>query len=340
MIQELTQKLIAGERLATAEIQQAAEAMMSGEATPVQISAFLTGLAIRGETIEELAAFASVMRGHALPFKREPGIVLDTCGTGGDHSGTFNISTAAAFVAAAAGVRVAKHGNRSMTSKCGSADVLQELGINTDCEPEVMERSLDEVGICFLFAQKYHSSMKHVAPVRRELGFRTIFNLLGPLANPAAALHQLIGVFRKELVETHAEVLLRLGAKRAMVVHGEDGLDEITLCGKTYVAEVRDGKVMKITITPGLYGFKTATAEELKGGDAADNARIILEIFDGKPGAPSDIVALNAGAAIYIAEQADTIEEGIEKARQVIASGAAREKLVQFRAATNALCAK
>jgi anthranilate phosphoribosyltransferase len=338
MIASLTAKLVAGERLNPDELERAAEQIFAGGGSEIQVASFLTALAARGETIEELTAFATVMRRRSLVFKREPGIVLDTCGTGGDHSGTFNISTAAAFVAAAAGVRVAKHGNRSMTSKCGSADVLHELGIQTDCEPAVMERSLDEIGICFLFAQKYHQSMRNVAVVRRELGFRTIFNLLGPLANPASATHQLIGVFRKELVETHAEVLRRLGIARAMVVHGEDGLDEITICGKTHIAELVDGKIVQMTITPGLYGIAASPKNSLQGGDAAENARITMEILQGNPGPKSDVVILNAGAAIYIAEQAANMEEGIARAREILASGAALEKLNQLRALTNALC--
>ena len=208
MIKVYIQKLLSNEKLKESEVETIAREIMSGKVSPVQIGSFLTALHMRGETMEDIVAFARTMRAHATPFRRETGPVLDTCGTGGDHSGSFTISTAAALVAAGAGVRVAKHGNRSMTSKCGSADVLLELGVNLDCEPETMERALEEVGICFLYAQKYHTAMQHVMPVRRELGFRTIFNLLGPLSNPASASHQLIGVFRPELVEMHARVLV------------------------------------------------------------------------------------------------------------------------------------
>lgn len=333
---DLVQRLVGGspvEELA-ADFEAAAEEIMAGEATPVLISALLTALRFRGETPDVLTAFARQLRQRATPFRRPAGIALDTCGTGGDHSGTFNISTASAFVAAAAGVRVAKHGNRSMTSQCGSADVLQELGVRIDGPPEEMERALEEAGICFLFAQAFHPSMRHVAPVRRELGFRTIFNMLGPLANPAGAGHQLIGVFGRPQVTLLAEVLRRLGSERAMVVHGSDGLDEITTCGPTFVAEVTRGTVREYEITPQEFGITPCAPESLKGGDAAANARIISDLLGGREGPCADIVALNAGAAIYIAEAAASLGEGVERAREVLASGAALARLEALRTLT------
>jgi anthranilate phosphoribosyltransferase len=334
MITQATKKLVDGEALNASDVEETAREIMSGDATPVQMAAFLTAMQIRGETADYLAAFARVMRDKALPFQRPVGPVLDTCGTGGDQSGTFNISTCAALVAAGAGVKVAKHGNRSMTSKCGSADVLAELGVRVDCDVRVMERALAEAGICFLFAQHYHSSMRHVAPVRRELGFRTIYNLLGPLANPAGASHQLIGVFRRDLVETHARVLAKLGSERALVVHGDDGLDEITTTTTTWAAELRNGEIISHLIEPEDYGVRLAYPTALAGGEPKDNARIIEAVLGGEPGPCADVVVLNAGAAIYVAGLSESIQEGVEQARAAIASGAAREKLRQLQEIT------
>jgi len=325
-IQTLTRQLIANQPIDSmvAEISGAAEEMMTGAATPAQMASFLTALHMRGETPQVLAAFARVMREKSTPFTAPGGTVLDTCGTGGDHSGTFNISTTAAFIAAGAGVKVAKHGNRSMTSKCGSSDVLAELGIAIECDPAVMERALREVGICFLHAQCYHGSMKHVAPVRRELGFRTMFNLLGPLANPAGASHQLIGVFGRHEAHLVAQVLNLLGSEGAMVVHGSDGLDEITITGETFAYRVHNGLVEELLINPHLLGFDLAAPEDLLGGDAAENARIIQQILSGElPGPKTNIVLLNAGAAIHVAGLAPTLAGGIELARQSITEGAA-----------------
>lgn len=335
MIRIYIQKLISNEKLKESEVETVAREIMSGKVSPVQIASFLTALHMRGESLEDIVAFARIMRTNATPFRRETGPVLDTCGTGGDHSGSFNISTAAALVAAGAGVRVAKHGNRSMTSKCGSADVLIELGVNLDCEPETMERALEEVGICFLYAQKYHTTMQHVAPVRKELGFRTIFNLLGPLANPASASHQLIGVFRPELVEMHARVLAHLGTTHAMVVHGNDGLDEISTTSSTYVAEVIGSDVKTRVIAPQDFDIPPASPPDLVGGDAQTNARIIEDILSGIEGPCLDVVLLNAGAAIYVADEAESIRQGIGKARESIRSGSARRKLDQLRAVTH-----
>ena len=331
MLENALKKLMAGKPLSQEEIEQAANAMMEGDATPIKVASFLTALRIRGESPEDIHAFARVLRSRAVPFNREEGVVLDTCGTGGDHSGTFNISTAAAFIAAGAGVSVAKHGNRSMTSKCGSADVLAMLGVCTDCSTKVMERALREAGICFLFAQQYHHSMRHVAPVRRELGFRTIFNLLGPLANPARASHQLIGVFAPEIVDVYAQVLARLGSEHALVVHGSDGLDEITTTGKTFAAEIRHGAVKHFTIEPEDFGIAKATPEQIKGGEPEENAQIVRDILAGQPGPRADIAILNAGAAIFVADKAATIAEGVESARRSVASGAALRKLEQLK---------
>lgn len=325
-IQLLTNRLLENQCIdtMTTEMRGAANEMMSGEATPVQMAAFLTAVKARGETPAILAAFARVLREMATPFAAPEGTVLDTCGTGGDHSGTFNISTTAAFVAAGAGVKVAKHGNRSMTSKCGSSDVLAELGIYIESEPEEMERALNEAGICFLHAQRYHGSMRHVGPVRRELGFRTMFNMLGPLANPAGASHQLIGVFGRKEAHLVAQVLNLLHTEGALVVHGSDGLDEITLTGETYAYRVHGGMIEELLINPQLLGFDLAAREDLLGADAVANAGILEDIVSGKlTGPKADIVLLNAGAAIHVAGLADSLPQGIEKARESISSGAA-----------------
>ncbi|MGB9691620.1 MAG: anthranilate phosphoribosyltransferase [Candidatus Sumerlaeaceae bacterium] len=328
---ELTRHVIAGKHLGTQEAETAAHVILGGEASPIQIAAFLTALHARGETPEELVGFAKVLRALAEPFDAPNDMILDTCGTGGDHSGTFNISTAVAFVVAGAGVRVAKHGNRSVTSRCGSADVLQELGVNIDCSRAVMERALREVGICFLFAPAYHKAMRVVAEIRRELGFRTIFNMLGPLLNPARASHQLIGVFSQACVEMHAQALKQLGSKHALVVHGNDGLDEISTCDVTFAAELRGDKIEPMVLKPEDFGFARATHEQLKGGSAQENAADILAILGGHEGPKMDIVVLNAGAALYVAEKVNSIGAGIELAREAVRSGAALRKLEKLR---------
>lgn len=328
-LQQLTQIIVEGEPLENivGDIETAADEMMRGEPAPVQVAALLTALRTRGETPAVIAAFARVLRARALPFRRPDGILVDTCGTGGDYSGTFNISTAAAFVVAGAGVNVAKHGNRSMTSKCGSADVLQELGVNIECEPAVMEKALRETGICFLFAQCYHLSMRNVAAVRRELGFRTVFNMIGPLSNPAGASHQLLGVGTRRLAPVLADVLALLGTQKAMVVHGEDGLDEISTTAPTLVYHVSTGSVTEEQIFPERFGIKRASPGELKGGDVAENASILRSILDGEISPRTEIVALNAGAALSLTGKAASLEEGLELAWSSIRTGAARQKL-------------
>jgi anthranilate phosphoribosyltransferase len=312
--------------------------VLSGECTDAQIAALLVALHMKGETVEEIVGFAEAIRqaATALPVHRnstvdvsgtERDALVDTCGTGGDASGTFNISTATALVVAGTGVRVAKHGNRSVTSKCGSADVMEALGVNINLPPARVAACLDEVGIAFLFAPAIHSAMKYVQPARRELRLRTVFNLLGPLTNPAQASAQVVGVYAAELVEKLAEALSMLGARRAMVVHGHDGLDEITITSATRVAEVRDGKVRTYEVTPEEFGFRRASLEEISGGDAAGNAAIISEILDGKQSPRRDIVLLNASAALVAAGKANHLAEGVPLAADSIDSGAAAHKL-------------
>jgi len=305
--------------------------IMSGELTPVQIAGILTGLRVKKETVGEIAAAAQVMREFAATVPaRNSAHLVDTCGTGGDAAHTFNISTAAAFVAAAAGARVAKHGGRSVSSTSGSADVLEALGVNLDLTPGQVAASIDAIGIGFMFAPKFHGAMKHAAPARRELGVRTIFNILGPLTNPAGAPHQLLGVFHPDLVGILARVLQRLGSRHVMVVHGSDGMDEITLSGETLIGELKDGVVTEYAIHPREFGFETCSSEVLKVWDAAQAKDMLLGVLDDLPGPARDIVLYNAGAAIYVADRAATLGEGIELAREAIASGAARERLRQL----------
>ena len=307
--------------------------IMRGELTPVQIAGIITGLRVKKETVGEIAAAAQVMREFAakVPAQSSANLV-DTCGTGGDAAHTFNISTTAAFVAAAAGARVAKHGGRSVSSTSGSADVLEALGVNLDLTPEQVAESIDAIGIGFMFAPKFHGAMKHAAPVRRELGVRTIFNILGPLTNPAGAPHQVLGVFHPDLVGILVRVLQRLGSRHVMVVHGSDGMDEITLAGETMIGELKDGEVSEYMIHPREFGLETCSNEVLKVWDATQAKDMLLSVLDGLPGPARDIVLLNAGAAIYVADRADTLGEGIELAREAISSGAAREKLRQLMA--------
>jgi anthranilate phosphoribosyltransferase len=320
-------KLIKGESLSFDEARASLDGIAAGAWTSAQIAGFLVALRIKGETPDEIAGAAGAMRAHAVTVPVTRPNVIDTCGTGGDHSGTFNVSTAAAIVAAAAGAPVAKHGNRAISSRCGSANVLAELGVNIEQTPERVGASIDTVGIGFLYAPNLHPAMKHVGPTRAELGQRTIFNMLGPLMNPARARRQVIGVFDQNLTRVFADVLQRLGSQHVLVVAGTDGIDEISLCAPTKVAELKDGKVGEYILNPQDLGFSLATREDLQGGDIARTAEILREIFAGKKGPPRDIVVLNAGAALYVAGLAKSIKDGTALAAKAIDEGRAAEKL-------------
>ena len=302
--------------------------IMGGELTPVQIAGILVALRAKGETVTEIAAAAQVMRelSTKVPVMGTANLV-DTCGTGGDGAHTFNISTASAFVAAAAGVKVAKHGGRSVSSTCGSADVLEALGVNVNLTPEQVAQAVHEIGVGFMFAPNHHSAMKHAAPVRRELGVRTLFNLLGPMTNPAGAQNQVMGVFHRDLVPKLARVLQQLGSRHVLVVHAADGLDEISLGGDTYVAELREGDVSEYTLNPQQFGLDSCSSEKLAVHNIDEARAMLLSVFDNRDGPAKDIVALNAGAAIYVGGAATTLQEGIAKARAAIESGGAKAKL-------------
>lgn len=322
-----------GKPLSQAAAEKAFEIIMSGEATPSQMGAFLMALRVRGETVDEIAGAAKVMRAKALHIKAPAG-AIDTCGTGGDARGTYNISTGAALVVAACGVPVAKHGNRALSSKSGSADVLAALGVNIDADMALVEKSLAEAGIGFLMAPRHHSAMRHVGPTRVELGTRTIFNLLGPLSNPAGTTRQLIGVFHRQWTRPMAEVLDQLGSTRAWVVHGSDGLDEITTTGATYVSELKDGKVSSFEVTPEDAGLPRADPDDLKGGDPAENAAAITALLSGAPGPYRDIVLINAAAALIVADKAPDLKAGVALAAKAIDSGAAKATLARLVALT------
>jgi anthranilate phosphoribosyltransferase len=327
-------KVAAGQMLAEAEAEAAFDAIMSGDATPAQMGGFLMALRVRGESVDEITGAARIMRKKAVPIEAPPGTV-DTCGTGGDGSGSFNVSTAAALVVAGSGVPVAKHGNRALSSRSGSADVLKALGVDIDADLDLVRRCLWEVGIGFLMAPRHHSATRHVAPTRVELGTRTIFNLLGPLSNPANARRQLVGVFAAAWVRPMAEVLGRLGSERAWVVHGA-GLDELTTAGKTKVAALaEDGTVESFEIDAAAFGLQPARLEELKGGDPDDNARLMLDLLEGAPGPLRDIVLLNSAAALLVAGRAADLAAGIALAARSIDSGAARRVLRDLVALTN-----
>ena len=326
-IQEAIAKVIEGADLSRGEMTDVMNQIMSGEATDAQIGAFLIALRVKGECVDEIAGAASVMREKATPIATKHDVIVDTCGTGGDHSGTFNISTTAAFVAAGAGLCVAKHGNRAATSQSGSADVLSALGVNIEASPETVSRCLDDVGIGFLFAISLHGAMKYAIGPRREIGARTIFNALGPLSNPAGATRQVVGVYSAALTETLAGVLATLGAERAFVVHGSDGLDEMTLTGPTRVSELKNGSVSTYDVSPGDFGLMQTPADALKGGDADYNAEITRSVLNGEEGPRRDIVLLNAAAAIVAGDKARDLNEGVQAAAEVIDSGKALEKL-------------
>ncbi len=327
-------RVAGGARLDETEAGVAFDILMSGNATPAQMGGFLLALRVRGESIQELTGAARVMRKKAISITAPPG-TIDTCGTGGDGAGTFNISTATAIVTAGCGVPVAKHGNRAMSSRSGAADVLAALGVNIDCEMSLVQRALDEIGLCFLMAPRHHTAMRNVGPTRLELGTRTIFNLMGPLSNPAGARRQLIGVFAREWVEPIAHVLQRLGAEQAWVVHGNDGLDEITTTGPTAVASLRDGAVATFEIDPSEAGLPLAHPDDLKGGDAQANAAALTAVLAGAHGPYRDIVLLNGAAALVVAGRVANLRDGVGVAREAIDGGAARRVLERLVALTN-----
>ena len=336
MIREAIAKLSKKENLTYEEAKGVMEEMMDGTATQAQMGGFLMALSMQGETIEEITAFANVMRDKGIKIQPERE-VIDIVGTGGDQVGTFNISTTSAFIVAAGGVPVAKHGNRSVSSRSGAADVLEKLGIQVALYAQQNEEVLNKTGICFMFAPVYHSSMKYAAPVRKELGVRTVFNILGPLSNPAGATMQLLGVYDKKLAEPLAQVLANLGVTRGVAVCGEDGLDEITLTGETDVYEIRFGKITSYTISPEQFGLTRCPLEELIGGTPEENAQITMDILTGKEiGAKRDVVLMNAGMSLYLGIDGITLADGIEMARDLITSGKALAKYEEFRDATQA----
>jgi anthranilate phosphoribosyltransferase len=327
MMKETIEKVVNKVNLQESEMMEVMNEIMEGKATPAQIAAFITALRIKGETVDEVTGAARIMRKKATIIAARSSTVVDTCGTGGDKKNTFNISTTAAFVVAAAGIIVAKHGNRAISSNCGSADVLEALGVNISVPPDVVEECVQQIGIGFLFAPKLHGAMKYAVGPRREIGIRTIFNMLGPLTNPAGATSQLIGVYDPKLTEMFACVLKNLGTRRAFVVHGADGLDEATVTGETRVSELQHGLVTTYNIDPVSLFNETFSGESLAGGDPAFNAQITKEVLTGKNGARRKIVVLNAALAIVAGEKADSIQEGIAMAEECIDSGAAIKKL-------------
>lgn len=336
MIKEAIHALIQGKHLSENEMIEAMRDIMQGQATDAQIASFLTALRIKGETVEEITGAAKVMREKVTKIKA-PDLTVDTCGTGGDMSLTFNISTVTALVVAACGVPVAKHGNRSVSSSCGSADVLEALGVKIDLEPHKVEKCLESTGFGFMFAPLFHPAMKYAIGPRKEMGIRTVFNILGPLTNPADAKRQVLGVFNDQLTEPLAKVLGNLGVKHAFIVHGEDGLDEITNTDKTKVSELKDGKINTHFLSPESLGLKKASRGDLAGGNSDDNAKIALEILKGQKGPKRDIVLMNAAAALLVGEKAGKFEEGVEKSSRVIDSGRALKKLEEIKEVSNKL---
>jgi len=340
MIKEAINKVVHLQNLTEAEASAAMVEIMSGEATEAQIGSLITALRMKGETADEITGCARIMRRFATPIRVRSIVdidredinvddetIIDTCGTGGDGTSTFNVSTATAFVICSCGLRVAKHGNRSVSSACGSADVLEALGVNLNVTPEKVEECLSKIGIGFLFAPSLHGAMKYAIGPRRQIGIRTIFNILGPLTNPAGATAQVLGVYEEKLVEVIANVLNNLGTRKAWVVHGEDGLDEITISSGTLVAELKDGKVSIFKIDPSEFGIKKAFVSDLRGGNAVDNALIIRKILSGEKGPKRDIVLLNAAAGLYVGDKARDIKEGLNMAQDALDSGRAMEKL-------------
>ena len=349
MIKNAISKVVLQQDLLEAEMIEVMNQIMGGEATPAQVGAFITALRMKGETIEEITGAARVMRDHATPIRvgkafdidreeinldRET--ILDTCGTGGSGTKSFNISTTVAFVVSACGVKVAKHGNRSISSACGSADVLEALGVNLNVTPEQVESCINEVGVGFLFAPALHGAMKHAIGPRREIGIRTIFNILGPLTNPAGADRQVLGVYDEKLVEVLAKVLVKLGCQRGFVVHGQDGMDEITLTGPTRVAEINEGKVTLSTIEPEDFGLRRCLLSDLQGGDAEENAAIVRDVLAGAEGPKRDVVLLNAAYALIAAGIVESVDAGLQKAGNMIDEGLAKAKLEGLVNLTNA----
>ncbi|MGB9735959.1 MAG: anthranilate phosphoribosyltransferase [bacterium] len=330
MIKEAIEKLVQHISLTENEMETVMNEIMSGNTTDAQIASFITALRMKGETVEEITGAARVMRDKAIKLNTRHSVVVDTCGTGGDKKGTFNVSTAAAFVVAAAGIKVAKHGNRSVSSRSGSADVLEALGININIEPSNSEYMLDKINICFLFAPLYHKATRYALGPRKEIGIRTIFNMLGPLTNPAEARYQLVGVYDEKLTETIAHVLKRLGSVSACVVHGSDGTDEITISGTTTISELKNGEVHTYTFNPEDFGYTISHIENLKGADAQHNAELIKQILSGIKGPMRDMTEINSAFALYIAGAADNIKDAIRMAKDVIDSGSAIKKLKEF----------
>lgn len=329
MIKEAIYEIVNGNDLSYEMAEQVMDEIMSGEASQIHMGAFLTGLRMKGETIDEITACAAGMRKHCTRLLHDMD-VLEIVGTGGDEVGTFNISTISSMVVSAAGIPVAKHGNRSVSSKCGAADVLEALGADITISPAKSTKILDEIGFCFLFAQTYHTAMRFVAPVRKELGIRTIFNILGPLANPAGANYQLLGVYDEKLVEPLAQVLLKLGVKRAIVVHGQDGLDEITLSAPTTCCELRDGTLKSYVLEPEQVGLKKCSLNELIGGDPEENAAIAMSILNGEKGPKRDAVVLNSAACIYMVRDGITLTDAVKEAEEILDSGRARVQLEKY----------
>ena len=328
--QTLTQ-LLERRDLTHTDMLELMQGIMGGQLTAAQIAAVLVALRVKGETVVEIAAAAQVMRELSIKVNVQDDVhLIDTCGTGGDGVQTFNISTASAIVAAAAGAKVAKHGGRSVSSTCGSADILEKFGVNVNLTPEQVAHCVGSIGVGFMFAPNHHSAMKYAAPVRRELGVRTLFNLLGPLTNPAGARNQVMGVFLRDLTGKLAQVLQQLGSRHVLVVHGSDGMDEISISAPTFIAELKDGKISEYTVTPDEFGLKAAPLNDIRVVNADEAKAMLLSVMDNQAGAARDIVLLNAGAAIYVAGLADTLAHGVKKAAEVIASGAAKNKLMQL----------
>jgi anthranilate phosphoribosyltransferase len=335
MIKDAIAKLIERQSLTETEAESVMLEIMEGQGTTSQIASYLTALRIKGETVEEITGSARAMRAKAVRIRPTDPLVVDTCGTGGDGAGTFNVSTTVAFVLAGGGLTVAKHGNRAISSACGSADVLQALGVQIDLPPERVEECVNEIGVGFLFAPMFHTAMKHAAAARQEIGIRTIFNLLGPLTNPAGASIQIIGVYDEALTDTLAKVLMNLGSRHCYVVHGLDGLDEITLTTRTRVTEARAGRITSYFIEPGDFGFERARLKDLSGGSVEENARITRDILEGREGPRQQLVLLNAAPAFVASGKAATLQEGVDRSRAVIRSGAAMQKLESLIKYTN-----